>query len=72
VIELLVVEVMEFIETERGNQSVIYKGYTYRRIRENKKGEVTWLCLKERSIKCKGKLVTRENDEEMSFQYYRS
>ena len=41
-----------FVETSKGRQSVVHKGYIYQKIREN--GERSWWRCKDRS--CKGKL----------------
>lgn len=54
---------MEFIETEKGKPSLLYNGFSYRKYRENKRGVVTWVCLKEKSAKCKGRIVTKDNVE---------
>jgi hypothetical protein len=53
---------MEFIETEKGKPCALHNGYAYRKYRVNKGGVVTWVCLKEKSNKCKGKLVTKNSD----------
>ena len=41
-----------FVETSKGRQSVVHKGYIYQKIRKN--GERSWWRCKDRS--CKGKL----------------
>lgn len=54
---------MEFILTSKGKSCLLYKGHSYRKFRENKQGEVTWVCMKEKSAKCKGKIVTKNDSE---------
>lgn len=49
---------MEVIETEKGKPCALYNGHSYRRFRENKLGVVTWVCLKDKSLKCRGRLLT--------------
>jgi hypothetical protein len=53
---------MELIETEKGKPCALYNGYSYRKLRENKQGVVTWLYLKEKTSKCKGKLMSQDGE----------
>jgi hypothetical protein len=48
---------VEFIETKKGELWALYNKYAYRKHSVNK-GVVTLICLKEKSNKCKGRLVT--------------
>lgn len=50
---------MEVIETTKGNPSLLYKGYAYRKRSQRRDGVVNWVCLKERTTKCKGKLISK-------------
>lgn len=52
---------MEIVETSKGKPMVLYKGYQFRQYRRN--GEViTWLCLNEKTCKCKGRMATRNGE----------
>lgn len=52
---------MEIIETSNGKLRAIYDGYIYRKYRVSKDGRVSWVCLQEKSHKCKGRLITQDN-----------
>lgn len=43
----------------RGKPSAHYNGYAYRMVRENKVGVMTWVCLRQKSEKCKGRLKSK-------------
>jgi hypothetical protein len=53
---------VEFTETEERKPCTLHNGYAYRKYRINKEGVLTRFCLKEKSNKCKGRLVTENND----------
>lgn len=53
---------MEIITTEKGKPCLLNDGYSYRQRRVNADGSVTWSCLKEKSKKCKGNLISKDNE----------
>lgn len=52
----------EITETTKGKPSVTLNGYQYRKHRTNKNDTVSWLCIKERTEKCRGRLKTKERE----------
>ncbi|XP_049839929.1 uncharacterized protein LOC126284806 isoform X3 [Schistocerca gregaria] len=53
---------MEVITTTKGRPSAHYSGYAYRKFRESKDGVVTWLCLREKSDHCRGKIRSKNGE----------
>lgn len=51
---------MEYTTTNRGALSLIYNGYGYYKKRDNKSGEVFWLCSKSYNGGCLGKVIVKE------------
>lgn len=47
---------MEVTSTTKGKPMMHYLGYAYRKHRENGKGVVSWLCQKQKSKRCTGRL----------------
>ncbi|GBM73699.1 hypothetical protein AVEN_177747-1 [Araneus ventricosus] len=52
---------IEIFETKKNKPSAVYSGYQYRKFRSNIENIITWLCINERSEKCKGILKTKDN-----------
>lgn len=52
-------EKFDVIETTKGKPLALFKGYQYRRHRECKENVVSWLCVKEKSEKCKGRMKSK-------------
>lgn len=50
---------MQVITTNKGNASLLYGGYAYRKYRQKLDGAITWVCSKERSKKCRGRLISK-------------
>lgn len=42
--------------------AVVHRGYQYRKYRANKNEVITWLCVREKSSKCHGRIRTRGNE----------
>lgn len=53
---------MEVIETTKGRPCALYNGFSYRKYRESKEGVITWVCLKEKSKKCTGRLKSKNQE----------
>lgn len=51
-------EAVKIIETSKKKPCAVHRGFQYRVQRIFKNGNITWLCLNERSQKCKGRLLT--------------
>lgn len=51
--------IMEVINTTKGKPLAHYLGYAYRKHRENAEGIISWLCLKQKSKRCKGRLKSK-------------
>lgn len=52
---------MEIVETSKGKPLGLYKGYQFRQYRSNN-DVVTWLCLNEKTSKCKGRMTTKNGE----------
>lgn len=53
---------MKVVTTTKGKPCAHYNGYAYRKFRESKEGVVTWMCLREKSNRCKGKMRSKKED----------
>lgn len=52
---------MEILETSKGKPLGLYRGYQFRQYRCTN-DVVTWLCLNEKTMKCKGRMAVRNGD----------
>lgn len=53
-------EILEFSMTQRGNQTLLFRGYEYTRYRETGSGVISWRCRVCSATKCRALLRTRE------------
>lgn len=52
----------EVVHTQRMRPLAIHKGFHYRKYRINKEDVVIWVCVRERSSKCHGRMKTKGNE----------
>lgn len=52
---------LQIVNTTKGKPSAIFEDYQYRQHRINKEEVVTWLCIKEKTEKCRGTLKTKNS-----------
>jgi hypothetical protein len=49
---------LEFGCTERGNRTLLFRGYEYWKCRTNKCGTTIWRCSKRETMKCRARVTT--------------
>lgn len=52
----------EIVHTQRMKPLAIHRGFRYRRYRTNKEDVVIWVCIREKSSKCHGRMKTKGNE----------
>lgn len=52
----------EVIQTTKKKPSAVHQGFQYRKYRTNKEDVVTWVCIREKSSRCYGRMKTKGNE----------